>query len=189
MFRSRASLGEAIVAFLKAEYDSPTEGARLRDTIEASGFDDSWLRGEATAAREDAARFRLFERYRGGETLFHTLDLRSLEWWWAALSADDLEHDVFTCRHGFEERYGTRQAAVIAAMLERSDAPNGVLDRVRAGEVLEPPLLVSTGRLDRLVILEGHNRLLGYLRDLSAVNLPLPVLIGIDGRVAQWREW
>ncbi len=74
-------------------------------------------------------------------------------------------------------------------MFERSDAPNGVLDRIRRGEVLEPPLLVSTGRLDRLVILEGHNRLLGYLRDLSAVTLPLPVLIGIDGCVAKWREW
>lgn len=124
-----------------------------------------------------------------GETLFETLDLRSLAWWWAALSAEDLEQRVFTCRHGYERRHGTRRAAAIAVQLQRSGETNGVVQRVRAGEVLEPPLLVATESLDRLVILEGHHRLLGYLRDLSAIALPLRVLVGTSADVVGWREW
>ena len=78
---------------------------------------------------------------------------------------------------------------MIASLLNARGQPNGVLNRVRDGQVLEPPLLVGTPSLDRFVILEGHNRIISYLRDLSVVVLPLPVLIGVSEEASNWREW
>jgi hypothetical protein len=47
-----------------------------------------------------------------------------------------------------------------------------VIDRVRRGETLEPPLLVGVPGQDRLVIVEGHHRLISCLRRPELVRFP-----------------
>jgi hypothetical protein len=179
-----------MAAFLKAELDSPTEGGRLRATLMRLGVKERIITDPHPGHDgEDMTRWSVFEHYRGQETLFETLDLRELEWIKANLTEHDLRYRTKTCRHGFENRYGTRDPSKIAAVLNEECAPNGVLARVRNGEVLEPPLLVATPRLDLFVILEGHNRIISYLRGTTARAFPMVAFIGFSENVARWREW
>lgn len=184
------TVGVAIAAFLKAEFDSPTESRRLRAVLQRMGIGERIV---TTPDLEDHGeiehRSAVFERYRGREALFETLDLHRLAWVEARLSADDLRFRVLTCRHHFEDEYGTRNPEEIARIRNSRGSANGVVERLCNGEVLEPPLLVGTEALDRFVILEGHNRVISCLRDLSAVALPLRVLIGHAETVSTWREW
>ena len=59
----------------------------------------------------------------------------------------------------------------------------------RAGESLASPILIAEPDLERLVILEGHNRLIGYARDVSAVDFPLRAMVGVSSRASEWSEW
>lgn len=185
-----ATGNDAIAAWLKAELDSPTEAERLRAVLERLGIDERVVSSpEVGDTGEDRTRWLVFDRYRGRETLFETLDLRELAWASACFSEDDLRRRTRTCQHHFEEAYGTRDPGEIAELLNARGEPNGVLDRVREGDVLEPPLLVGTPGCDDFVILEGHNRIISYLRGPSIVVFPLPVLVGFSGTVSRWREW
>ncbi|MHC5066803.1 MAG: hypothetical protein ACYTG5_22845 [Planctomycetota bacterium] len=181
---------DAIAAFLKAELDSPTESGRVRAALARLGLDERVVSSpDITNAAEGMQRWSVFDLCRGGEALFETLDLRALDWVRARLSAEDLRNRVRTCRHHFESEFGTRDPGTIAGILNGRGDLNDVLDRVRNGEALEPPLLVSTPSLEQFVILEGHNRIIAYLRDPSVLPRPIPVIIGFSDAVAGWREW
>ena len=187
---SATTADNALAAFLKAELDSPTEAVRLRAVLVRNDIDERVVsRPDIGAAREDRTRWFVFDQYRGREVLFEGLDLRELEWIEAGFSEHDLRARTQTCRHHFEDEYGTRDPGAIAGVWSARGRPNGVLDRIRDGDVLERPLLVSTPGLERFVILEGHNRIISYLRDLSVVTLPLPVFVGFSDTVSGWREW
>lgn len=184
---------EAVLAFLRAELDSPTEGDRVRRTVADLGVAATVItHPDAGDAEQAELRWSIFQAYRGGERLFEGLPLRDLAWHRAALSECSLRERVRTCRHGYESRFGTRKPAEVAAAIDQRtpDEPNGVMARVRSGDVLEPPLLVAaTPQANRLVILEGHNRLIAYLRDPEGVAFPIPVFVGIAPWVANWHQW
>lgn len=185
-----ATLDDAIAAFLKAELDSPTEAGKLEAVLTRLNIDARFVaRPCVNNTLEQSIRWSVFRHYRGGESLFETLDLRRLKWVRAWLDEGDLRSRIRTSRHHFETTYETTDPVAVAELWSNAGRPNGVLDRIRAGEVLEPPLLIGTPARDCLVILEGHNRVISYLRDLSAVALPLPTLIGCSAAVTAWREW
>ena len=106
------------------------------------------------------------------------------------LSQDDLQTRTFTIAWYFLEMRGTRDVSQLAADSggAESDA-NTVAERLKSGESLEPPILIAEPDLQRLVILEGHNRILGYAREMSAVSFPLRVLVGVSSRASEWSEW
>lgn len=71
----------------------------------------------------------------------------------------------------------------------RSCTANPVADRVAAGEQLEPPLLIAGPDLGWLVILEGHNRLIGYMRAPKAVLFPIAAMVGVCPTATRWSQW
>ncbi len=185
-----ASCNDAIAALLRAELDSPTESARLRAALVQLHVDEHLVaEPDVGNSRENSTRWAVFGAYRGRETLFETLDMRALQWRWELFGELELRTRVVTCRHHSEREFATRDPGRIADVLNSNARPNGVLDRLRNGEVLEPPLLVSLPRCERLVILEGHNPVLSYLRDVSVPVFPISVLVGVSDEVSRWREW
>ena len=88
-----AELREVLLAFLRAEADSPTEAERARAALDDAGKDEGWL------GRDDVpsdAVFELFMLYRGGESLFDGLNLQALNWREISLSLKDLQQRVVT---------------------------------------------------------------------------------------------
>lgn len=180
----------AVAVFLRAELDSPTQASRLRDVLRRLQVNHCVIATpDVSNAHENSLRWRVFESYRGKESLFDTLDLRELTWLRTRMTEAELRGVVRTCRHHFETVHGTRDPGRIALTLTAQAQPNGVIDRINNGEQLAEPLLVSTPALNQFVILEGHNRIISYLRSPLDVNFPLPVIVGYSTSVSAWREW
>lgn len=187
-----ATEAQMYACFLRAELDSPTEAGRLKRALSALGEDaDILLRPDLSSEVENERRRRLFELYRGSEPLLEGLCLREMSWQWVDLTEADLCERTLSCRHHFESTYGTRRIAEIAATIERQQPPvaNAVTDRLMRDEVLEPPILVAEPDMRRFIVLEGHNRVIGYLRNPSVVRFPIRALVGVSPQVSQWREW
>jgi hypothetical protein len=90
----------------------------------------------------------------------------------------------------FLETHGTRSLAQLAVLPnEDGEKLNAVAGRLLAGKSVEPPILIAEPDLRRLVILEGHNRMMGYARGMNAVEFPLRVLLGVSSRASEWSEW
>lgn len=186
MFRGAASARDMFKAFLRAELDSPTEARRLHTTLDKLGLDETFILGDAA----DSYQLQdLFQHYRGGERVFDGLELGQLDWQWFDLSLADLESKTFTCRNNFEDRYGTRSVAAVAEIWGRASKPNGIQLRVSRGDQLQPPILVGDAGLSRLVIVEGHNRLISYLRCRAIVRFPVLTLVGTGESVHNWCQW
>ena len=179
-----AELREVLLAFLRAEADSPTEAERARAALDDAGKDEGWL------GRDDVpsdAVFELFMLYRGGESLFDGLNLQALNWREISLSLKDLQQRVVTCRNTFEARYDSRCPVQIAREWDAAGKHNGVMEKVKRGMTLERPILV--GDESRLVILEGHNRLISYLREPESAPFPVPAFVGSGTDLSAWGQW
>ena len=126
-----ASLLVALRAFLRAELNSPTESARLTSALERLDKKQAVVTSDEA---DEATLMRVFDRYRGHEALFEGLDLGKLEWWHSDLDHSGLSSLVYTCRNHFEDRFGTRRPAEVAARWDAEQRPNGVMDRIRQGD-------------------------------------------------------
>lgn len=183
---------DKVLCFLRAEMDSPTEALRLTAALELCGLaPDILTEPDLQDADESRARRDLFNAYRGTEPVFAGLPWRDLTWYEATLSEADLRTRTFSCRNHFASTYATRSIDQIAALWDRENSPgvNGVVARIRRGDSLQPPILMAQPALDRMVILEGHNRLISYLRNPSVVTFPLPALVGVSSDTSQWSQW
>ena len=186
MFKNSASTRDMLQAFLRAELDSPTEAPRLRNTLKELDLDDSLIVNDTVGTD---GLLQLFERYRGKEDVFDGLEIGQLDWRWHDLQLAELESKTFTCRNNFENRYGTRSVSEVAKIWEKASKPNGVKTRLLEGQDLQPPILVGTEEMSRLVILEGHNRLISYLRCAAVVRFPIRSLVGIGKDIDKWNQW
>lgn len=173
-------------AFLRAELDSPTEAGRLKRTLSRLSAPEETILGESA---DTEALYTVFEEYRGREALFDGLNLRELDWYWTDLTLQDLNSRTFTCRNHFEQKYDTRRPAEVASIWNLAHEPNGVMDKVSNGQGLEPPILIGCPDMSRFVILEGHNRLISYLRVPTEVHFPIPAIVGLSKHVSQWCQW
>jgi hypothetical protein len=181
-----ADFGQVLLAFLRAELDSPTERSRVLAALSRRGLAEATL---SDGAPETSALWRLFLDYRGRERLFDGLDLSCLTWFWFDLTLEQLKSTTLTCRHHFESAYGTRNPATVASVWDREHRDNGVVKKILDGRVLEPPILIGDDRLSKLVILECHNRLISYLRGRSLVQFPIRAIVGTSPRVSDWCQW
>ncbi|MEM7018501.1 MAG: hypothetical protein AAF512_14315 [Pseudomonadota bacterium] len=188
----QVSEATAFLSFLRAELDSPTERTRLLKTLRQLKLSEQVITG-AYLEKPDSniTPWGVFKAYRGKEDVFEGLNFQEITWYQTALTEEDLRFRTLTCRNNFENKFGTRKPDEVARQLnvESPAAPNGVIERIQQGHVLEPPLLLTDPSLKRLVILEGHNRLLSYLREPSVVNFPIKVLVGLSPSISHWCQW
>jgi hypothetical protein len=186
-----SSEDEMIASFIRAGLDSPGEREALAKARDAAGLDEADARSLdiADPALNKLRREVLTKWFGWGqyESVFGGMP-DDIEWHWAELTLDDLRKRVYTIKWSFEAEYGTRQLARIA---ERNTGASAgpILDALRSGQTIEPVMLLAQPSLDRLVILEGHNRLEAFLTEPTLVSFPLRVFLGISERVDEWSEW
>jgi hypothetical protein len=188
-----ANEDEMIATFIRAELESPRFGAKLRSAAADLGASIALL-ADGTSAHAAEARRRLLAAYRGWgqyESVFGGMP-DDLEWSWAELDEAVLRTRVFTIKWWFEETFGTRSVLAIGEMKRRTadDDSRPQLEQARAaGRMLEPPILLSEPDLRRLVILEGHSRILSYMAHPDLAPFPMLALIGTSPRIGEWSEW
>jgi hypothetical protein len=188
-----ATEDEMIAAFVRAELESPRFGAELCSALAKLGMSVEVVSAATSVAGANEARRQLLAAYRGWgqyESVFGGMP-DDVVWSWAELDESILRERVFTIKWYFEQTFGTRSAHEIGEMKRRAaDASRSQLERsVAEGRLLEPPILLAEPDLRRLVILEGHSRILSYMANPDLVTFPILSLVGTSARVAEWSEW
>lgn len=179
-------LNEVMLAFLRAELDSPTERTRLLKCLARHCIEEATLRSHG-----DLDAIAIFEAYRGAETIFTGLDWQGLSWVVQPMSLEEAISCVETCRHNFQARYGTRKLGAVVTQLDdlQRNTLHGVIETIVLGKPLEPPILVRESGAPRSVIVEGHNRMMAYVLESGSVSWPLPVYMGTGHSLSSWVEW
>jgi hypothetical protein len=191
-----ASPDEMVLAFLRAEIDSPRfstpEGWLLRDQLRQSGLDPSSLADKAdlTDPRANAKRAEILKWWTDPKHVFDGMP-SNVSWRRDRLQPDEIGGLKY-CQHPtWLGLSGTsRLVADGAANICKVVAPDNVnthvarvADRVRRGEKF--PELILVQALDGgLVILEGHTRATAYV--VAPVHGPIEVLVGTSPRIGQW---
>jgi len=193
-----------VAAWLAAEIDSSRFSSTLRAILARDGRDPRLLRSpDLTSTVENLYRLRLLGEFRGfgrpagadqGWLAGRAVD--DLCWWRVRLHRTDLGRIRFT-DGGFwrDESEGTRLPEVHVRRLladpERpeDDLPNLVRDQVRDGRRLPPMILIDAGPGSRLVVLEGHVRLVAYIMAGPSTPDPIDALLGRSPSVTSWPEY
>jgi hypothetical protein len=188
-----ATEDEMIMTFVRAELESPRFGAELHSTLAELGLSVEVISAAPSVAGANEARRQLLAAYRGWgqyESVFGGMP-DDVVWSWVELDESVLRAQVFTIEWYFEEAFGTRSVNEIGEMKRGSgDASRLQLEQsVAEGRALEPPILLAEPDLRRLVILEGHSRILSYLANPDLVTFPILSMVGTSARVAEWSEW
>lgn len=184
-----------VAIFLLAELDSPKYAEGLKRALSTHDATVELVR-YADTNDQDANRLRreILTTHRGWgqmQSLFGGLPKEDVEWVWMELDEEDLRTRVFKIDYYFQESLGTRSLNEIGAMKRREDPESvrPILESVRVGQMPEPPILLADTSLERLVILEGHNRMIAYATEPKEVPFPIRAILGMSARISEWSEW
>jgi hypothetical protein len=182
-----------IDAFVRAELHSPRFGGGLRSSLDRLGMSVEFITARPSVAGATEARRQLLADYRGwgrNESVFGGMP-GDVEWFWADLDEHVIRERVFTIHWYFQETFETRSAQAIAERNKHAgDVSRSQLEQAIAdGHVLEPIILLGEPDLQRLVVLEGHSRVLSYLANPDLVTFPVRSLVGTSARISEWSEW
>ncbi|HVX42469.1 MAG TPA: hypothetical protein VHC49_01210 [Mycobacteriales bacterium] len=201
---SRVSQDAAVSAWLRAEIDSSRFAASISSSLARHGIPRSMITDpDLESSLQNACRLNILAGYRGfgrpaidGAEWLAGRNVGELDWWRVELSRSELAGVRFT-DGGFwtEESEGTRLPGVhvrrLLADKERpeDDLPNLVHAAVLAGIELPPMIVIDAGPGTRLVVLEGHVRLIAYVMAGSAAPDRVIAILGRSPSVATWPEY
>lgn len=175
-----AQFKDALLAFLRAELDSPTERPRLLQALKSRNETESVVSNDTSVA----CLHELFKDYRGHEQVFDGLNLTACEYHWVELNEADIRDQVVTCRNHFEDRFNTR---VLADVCEKWQVETEWIIQKR--DSLEASILVTDTAFEKFVILEGHNRLIAYYANKDRLKFPITVIVGVSEHASKWSQW
>jgi len=206
-YMRHSSEAEMIACFLRQEYAHPERyGITLGNALRAESVSPDRLTNPdiADPVANDERR-RVLARYRGygtGQPSYLTdFPDRGVAWQWVALTPEEvlasryIRYDYWT-----DLSAGTRSPRVAAARLragcETSDPADragsaffALAERLRAGLVVPPLILVSADGGTTRVILEGHARVTAYALAPETIPDELEIVLGISPGIAKWDEY
>jgi hypothetical protein len=191
---------EMIAEFLRAEVESELHGPRLRSDAAMLAVDLATVRQpDCASAHENESRRALLVACRGWgaeESVFGALPTDTITWWRAALDRRSVDHVeviqwlVDEVPEAFPVRpLGGIRHARVSEHGPRPDAAARLADALARGQRPARPILITTPAIDRLVILEGHNRMVAYA--LLGEDAPplIDVIMGVTAEADAWEEW
>lgn len=192
-----ASEDEVIASFLRAEIESPRWQPTLVSFLDRDRMTRSILeKPNLENVRENNYRRKLLGEFRGWGTdrlLFRGFP-SDVRWYRVSITPKELtEIQYIDWPYWVKISGGSRLAKDAAARIraglaeEHRASYEAIAHRVRAGETL-PELIVVTGDAarDRIVVVEGHARLTGYLLAIDAVPDSIQVFLGRSAAVGAW---
>jgi hypothetical protein len=199
-----ATEDEMVLAFLRAELDSPTypssdNTAGVRFWVAQRDLDPSLIEhGDATDAAENTKRLTVLGDWRGyrRNTLLFDGFPSDVEWHRGALTPEELgqaRYTVFPPWPDFSngERTVSAGAANVGKTPHLSHDPSpailAIADRITTGSApAEPPILVGPPdtSVSELVLVEGYKRATAYV--YVGGSAEIAVLVGFTERLREW---
>jgi hypothetical protein len=202
-----SSEAEMIACFLQQEYAHPERyGIMLGAALRVEGVSPGRLTNpDVTDPCANADRRRVLARYRGYGTgqssyLSYFPD-HGVDWRWVALTPEEvLDTRYIRYEYWTDLSAGTRSPRVAAARLragcETADPADrtgsaffALAERLRAGLVVPPLILVSADGGETRVILEGHARVTAFALAPEMVPDEIEVILGTAPEIARWDEY
>lgn len=147
----------------------------------------------------NAQRRRLLSLHRGygseDDQYLSRFPTLGVDWaWWAVASDEVCQIQYVDWDYWLELSDHTRRPAVAADRIRAGsrafDVSNDDLvaaaESLRSGAAFPPLILVSAGKGQRVVVLEGHLRLTAYALVRESIPSELTVLVGTSSAIAQW---
>jgi hypothetical protein len=187
------SQAEMIALFLRGELTSDRYGPEIQALLERDGLSKRVITNPDLEDRaENQVRLELLAGYR--EDYLDNFP-EDVTWQWMAVTAAELaEVSYIDYSYWNELSGGTRRPSDAAARIRLGVTPFGVPnDRhlgmaklLASGTLFEPLILVGTAPGERLVVLEGHCRLTGYMLAPELLPPELEVMVGFSPTMARW---
>ena len=190
-----------IAEFLRAEIDSPRHGGRLLRIAAEQGVDLGVIRNPVTAsAVQNAVRRQVLVDHAGWgryESVFGGLPTEAATWREGRLAREALDAvevirwlvDEYPDSFPSRSLGDIRQARQIGLGGGLPSAAQEMAAALSAGRAPPRPIVISTPDLQRIVILEGHNRMAAY--DFLGPEGPplIDLVVGLTDQAACWSEW
>lgn len=190
---ARITESEFVAEFLRAEFQSPRHRVPMRTVLEHLQMDEQLLLApdprDAAQNRQRALFLSRYKGYRCDEALFKGFP-EQVEWWAATLPRTCLDRvevlndpDIVRLLGGHRR---LTDAARYMAVSSAADDPwlEIIFDKLKSKRAYRP-ILVG-GPFERLVILDGHARLLSYALARDDALDELDVLIGLSTQIGNW---
>ena len=191
---------EMIAAFLQGELASSRFGSHIEDLLRRDGRSLDIIQ-HPNWHDEDENLFRrsVLDAYRGYDArtgLFADFP-RDVQWARALLTPDEFGRVRYINYDYWNELSGGSRRPVDAAMRVAagyeafgvSNAACWAIAAARArGEPLPAPILVGTGRVDDMVVLEGNLRLTAYYLRPETIPSEIGAIVGTLPALKRWTE-
>jgi hypothetical protein len=193
--RGSASDKDMVIAFLKAEIDSPRFGPTYQDILIRSGLDRTLIVDQANLEnmKENRIRAELLKLVRGytANQFLFTGFPQNAQWRRADLEPTELHRLKYANFETWTTLSGGSRLVVDGAQNidtiqtgENADANiKAVAEQLKLGNRY-PELIVVQGQGEDLIIVEGHTRATAYV--LAEHAEPIPLLIGTSPHLRQW---
>jgi hypothetical protein len=195
-----ATEAEVVLAFLRAEAESPRFGADIRRALDEVGGTRLVSDPNLSSAAENRARERALTVARGwpDTEVFEDFPRSSVEWHHGTLPPEELARVEFIDYSYWNELSGgSRRPADVAATLRAgtlpewlvdlgTDWPFELADRLAGTEVVDDLIVMATPDLARMVVLEGHARLTAIFVGGHERRLTVRAYLGVSPEIERW---
>jgi hypothetical protein len=195
-----ATEAEVVLAFLRAEVESPRFGADVRRALEEVGGTGLVSDPDLASDAENRARDRALTIARGwpDAEVFEDFPRASIEWHHGTLPPEALGRVEFIDYSYWNELSGgSRRPADVRATLRAgnlpewltelgTDWPFELADRLAGTEVVDDLIVMATPDLSRMVVLEGHARLTAIFVGGFERRLTVRAYLGLSAEIERW---
>ena len=193
-----ASENDMILAFLRAEIDSPRHGDVCRDWMKSLEIDRSMCIGnpDLNSEADNSARMDLLGRLRGYGADMFLFEGFPADTRWRRVKLEPPEHARL--KYAKEEIWpgfsdGTRSVVRCAEKMERNELPNDPAKHLRAvqenletGETV-PEIIAVEGQGEDLILVEGFVRATAYVA--SRVKHGIDMFLGSSRTMDRWKRY
>jgi hypothetical protein len=186
---------DVVLAFLKAEIDSPAYREAIQQALQYCGMTRQEVIDEPDLAHDyhNAVRALALESYRGyvGRNRLFLRFPKSVNWRRVELEPPDLDRLRYLAKEESWKRYsrGTRSPQQVAKRIADGELPelapkvSAIQERLNRGHRL-PELVAVEGEGNDLILIEGANRTTAYVSLEWAANVP--AIIGNSPLMPDW---
>jgi hypothetical protein len=195
-----ATEAEVVLAFLRAEAESPRFGDDVRRALADVGGTRLVREPDLDSAVENEARDRALTVARGwpDAEVFEDFPRASVDWSHGTMPADLLARVRFIDYSYWNELSGSsRRPADVRATIEAGELPEWLVElgtdwpfelaeRLAEDEAIDDLIVMATPDLSRLVVLEGHARLTAIFVGGLERRLTVRAYLGVSPEIERW---
>lgn len=195
---NKISEEEVILEFLLAEISSPRFSNKLNQILIENGWNKEIIsKADILDETENKIRKKILSEHRGwgnNTDMFEGFP-KDIEWFLAEFDTGDLlsvmyiDYDYWN-KLSNDTRFANEAVSNIRNGVEVYEISNNgfiqVSEKVKSGSSFKKLILVAKDEKSRIVAVEGHARLTGFLLAKEYLKFPIQVIIGFSKDIEKW---